>query len=323
MVTFSIIIPVYNASDTIERCVNSIISNQKKEIEIILIDDCSKDNSWEICQEIGKKYNYVKVLHNEENHGVSYTRNLGLDNATGEYIFFVDSDDWIDRDYIRDFQKVIEKYKPEFVICGYINHDEKMNSSIDEYGWDDFRDDRYCDLKQEAHNLYKKNILQQLWNKVFVRDIIEKNHIRFDENISIGEDFRFILNYIQMGKITNAILMNYPLYHYMRDQKGSLMYQIGYESVEEPLKNLKLLYEYMEMPPDKIQIKLNDDRSKQIELYAYLIMHNAGMKYKEKRRLILALDSNSGQTLYKKNIALYYKERIKIQFDKIFGKKGN
>ena len=318
---FSIIIPVYNADNTVERCVESIIANQFTETEIILVDDCSEDNSWIVCQELSEKYKSVTALHNDKNHGVSFTRNRGLDYATGKYILFVDSDDWVESGYIAAFCEVIEKYSPLFVICGYVNHDEKMNASVDEYLWNDFEKVRCCDLKREIERIYNDNLLQQLWNKVFLREIIENNRIRFDENISVGEDLRFILNYIRLGDVEEAFLINRPLYHYMRDQAGSLMYQVGYESIEEPLKNLNMLYEYIGIAPDIIQTKLDEDRVKQIELYAYLIMHNAGMHCKEKKQLIFALDEESGKMLYKKNFVLYYKERIKILLDKICGKK--
>lgn len=310
MLEYSIIIPVYNAANTIERCVESIISNKGMIFEIILIDDCSKDNSLELCRKLEKKYENVKCLSNERNRGVSFTRNRGIEQARGKYTLFIDSDDWIEEDYILRFQEVIDLYHPLMAVCGFVNHDEKNNGIREVYDWDDFEGISKRSLKEEIKKLHDKTLLQQLWNKVFVTHIIKEKKICFDENINIGEDLRFILEYIKVSQIKDIILINRPLYHYMRDQEGSLMYKVGYESVEEPLKNLKALYEIMELDEDDIKRKLEQDRSQQIELYAYLIFHNVGMKRREKKRLILALDKNKGKFLYRNNQILYYKERI-------------
>lgn len=95
----------------------------------------------------------------------------------------------------------------------------------------------------------------------------------------------------------------------MRDQDGSLMYKVGLESVEEPLKNLRSLYALIGYSKNKIKESIDSDRKKQVNLYAYLIMHNAGMKMKEKKRLIFSLDSKNGKILYKNNRNIYYKKK--------------
>ena len=101
MATFSVIVPVYNAAHTLERCVDSIAASGGEDIQIILIEDCSKDDSWQVCQRLAEKYKTVLCLRNERNRGVSHTRNRGLDAATGEYLLFVDSDDLLEPDAVR------------------------------------------------------------------------------------------------------------------------------------------------------------------------------------------------------------------------------
>ena len=316
MATFSVIVPVYNAEHTIERCVDSIAASGGDAVQIILIEDCSKDRSWEVCQQLAKKYTNVVCLHNEQNRGVSYTRNRGLDAATGEYLLFVDSDDWVDPGYIPAFQQVVSA-GCLFAICGYINHDEKYNGRTDIFAWDDFEGTKQVPLCQQIEALYNARLLQQLWNKVFVTDAVRQNGIRFDESISIGEDTRFILDYIQRSGINEITLINRPLYHYMRDQDGSLMFRVGYESVEEPLKNLRKLYEIMGLSGDELENRLAADRQKQIDTYAYLIMHNASMGTQEKKRLILALGSECGINLFRKNHVLYFKEKVIASLTKL------
>lgn len=310
MATFSFIVPVYKAAHTIERCVDSIVASGGRDVEIILIEDCSPDNSWQVCQRLAEKYSNVICQQNPRNRGVSYTRNQGLELATGQYLLFTDSDDWVDQAYVPTFRQIVAEGH-SFAVCGYVNHDEKQTGRTDSFGWEGF-DCQCFPVKEQLQSLYDRRLLQQLWNKVFVTAWVHEHRVRFDESISIGEDTRFILDYLQRTKIDTVCLINRPLYHYMRDQDGSLMFRVGYESIEEPITNLRKLYTLLELPD--LEERLVSDRSKLLENYAYLIMHNAGMPGKEKKRLILALDPMAGKALYKKNRSLYIKEKIARRF---------
>lgn len=310
MPKFSVIIPVYRAAHTIRRCVESIEKNTFQDLEVILIEDGSPDDSWLVCEQLQREFPNVKALRNDKNRGVSYTRNRGLAAATGEYTLFADSDDWVDAHYYAEFSNVLSQFRPALAICGYVNHDEKQNGRTDEFRWENAEVIRSVELKTELKNLYDQCLLQQLWNKAFLTEVIQTNHLRFDETISIGEDFRFILSYLEAVQGQEAVLINKALYHYMRDQEGSLMFRVGYESVEEPLKNLRKLYHLMGVEQREIEALITLEREKQIGLYAYLIMHNMGMGIRERRRLILALDADRGNQLYLKNAAIVIKEKI-------------
>lgn len=310
MIKYSIVVPVYNAENTIERCVESIIANNMDNIEIILIDDCSKDSSLEKCNALAEKCKQIVVIHHDINKGVSYARNTGIYAAKGKYTLFVDSDDWIDSLYCNTFDRYISENPDSFLICGYVNHDEKYNGRTDIIGWNDIGEYKVSNIKTELEVIYRSNLLQQLWNKLFITEIIQNNKLKFDESISIGEDFRFILEYIRVSKINKVVLINKPLYHYMRDQEGSLMFRVGLESVEESLKSLVSLYQVVGYSQNEIEEKIVIDRENQIELYAYLIMHNAGMSIKRKKKLIYNLGSKQGKYLYKKNKRIYIKEKI-------------
>ena len=201
------------------------------------------------------------------------------------------------------------------MICGYVNHDEKNTGRTDLFIWNKQEEFTRCELKPQLQSLYDGRLLQQLWNKVFVTSLVREHQIRFDESISIGEDTRFILDYLQRSGMEQVCLIDQPLYHYMRDRDGSLMFRVGYESVEEPLKNLRKLYEIQGIPD--LEQRLSADREKTVGSYAYLIMHNAGMPMAEKRRLILALDKVQGKQYYRQNLILYFKERILMRLKKI------
>ncbi len=306
MATFSVIVPVYKAAHTLKRCVDSLIASGGEDVEVILVEDCSPDDSWLVCQSLAKKYPNVVCHQNKRNRGVSYTRNQGLDLATGKYLLFTDSDDWVAPEYVPTFRKAVEKGHI-FSVCGYVNHDEKNTGRTDIFGWEDF-EIQTSPLTDQLQNLYNQRLLQQLWNKVFVTEWVREHQVRFDETISIGEDTRFILDYLQRTKIDQVCLINQPLYHYMRDQDGSLMFRVGYESIDEPIKNMRKLYEILEL--QNLEELLAGERKKLLENYAYLITHNAGMPLREKKRLILALDPKTGKALYRKNRILYIKEQI-------------
>lgn len=306
MATFSAIVPVYNAAKTVERCVDSLVKSGGDDLQIILIEDSSKDNSWEVCQRLAVKYSTVTALHNERNSGVSHARNRGLDAATGQYLLFCDSDDYWEENYVATFRALVETGH-DFAICGYVNHDEVANGRTDIIG---FQKAETIPLRPNLKDIQDKTLLQQLWNKVFRADIVKEKGVCFDESISIGEDLRFILDYIRLGDVQEVTFIDKALYHYMRDQAGSLMYRVGYESIEEPLKNMAALYRLMGVEETEIAKRIDDHRNKQIANYAYLIMHNMGMPMAERKRLILALDAAQGKALYKQNRTLYFKEKL-------------
>ena len=306
MPLFSVIVPVYNAEKTITRCVESIIGSGKDDVEIVLVEDHGKDGSVAVCEQLAANYPQVKFFRNEVNRGVSFTRNRAIDNATGEYLLFVDSDDYIAKEYVPTFKALVEK-GVEFAICGYYNHDEAHSGICDARGWD-FDGEKDCTLQEVIENIHAKTLLQQLWNKVFVTAKVKGANVRFDESISIGEDTRFILDYIQNNQVKKVTLVNLPLYHYMRDNNGSLMYKVGYESIEEPLKNLRKMYEIMGLSAAEIEERIAQDRDRIIGSYAYLIMHNVGMKLGEKKRLIAKLGKGNG--LFWAQYKTYLKEKI-------------
>ena len=307
MPTFSVIVPVYKAAHTVGRCVESLVTSGGEDLQIILVEDHSPDHSWQVCQELAQKYPNVVCHRNDRNRGVSFTRNQGLDLAEGKYLLFTDSDDWVDPDYVETFRKCIEA-GDSFAICGYMNHDEKNTGRTDRFGWNETDEFTRVPLIPRLQSIYNERLLQQLWNKVFVTDLVRKHQVRFDESISIGEDTRFILDYIQRTGIDQVCLIDRPMYHYMRDQDGSLMFRVGYESVEEPLKNLRKLYEIQGLLD--VEERIANDRKKTVNNYAYLIMHNAGMPLKEKKRLIMSLDTRDGKKLFRLNRILYIKENI-------------
>lgn len=218
----SVIIPVYNAEHTIEKCVESMVLGEERDIEVILINDCSKDRSAEMCRRLAETYPQVIYLENEQNRGVSYTRNRGLENAHGEYILFVDGDDWVSGSYAARLLTLAQAYSQFLPVCGYTFLDYTRRSRAQYV----LSDGAALDSVQIVTNLFdleKRVLIQQLWNKAFRRDIIEQHRIRFDESLSMGEDFLFVLDYMEAAGIHRCAVLNKPLYYYIRANQTSLM----------------------------------------------------------------------------------------------------
>lgn len=188
---YSVIIPIYNAEKTLRRCLDSLLPQLNNSIEVLLINDGSTDSCGDICKEYVAKSPSL-IYFEQQNSGASAARNMGLDNATGEYILFVDSDDYVDDNYISTIDNNITNCVPETLVFGASFLNRSHNSVIS------YNSGNYVGLNavQQYADLSKKQQINSLWNKVFLKRIIEENKIRFIEDIHICEDVAFIFHYI-------------------------------------------------------------------------------------------------------------------------------
>jgi glycosyltransferase involved in cell wall biosynthesis len=215
----SIIVPVYNAQETLRRCVDSILGQEFRDFELILADDGSIDGSPALCDEYAEKDNRVRVLH-KENSGVSDTRNKALDAACGDYVQFLDSDDWIAPEATRLLVRAIEENDCDMVIADFyrvIGSKVSRKGDIDAEGVlsrEEFGD--Y--MIQNPSDFY----FGVVWNKLYRRDIIEKYQLRMDVTLSWCEDFIFNMEYELHCK--RIYPLQVPIYYYVRT-RGSLASQ--------------------------------------------------------------------------------------------------
>ena len=218
----SIIIPIYNVEQVLKRCIDSVINQTYKNLEIILVDDGSTDNSGKICDEYVLKDKRIKVIH-KENGGVSSARNAGLDVVTGEYIGFVDSDDYIERDMYEFLFNLIEKN--DIASCN-IFYDKnvyyKGKTTKSFIGMDAFK---AC--------LNNKNMFVSVWNKLYRNNIIA--NIRF-LLISMSEDLFFL--YTIFSNNNSMIVSNVPKYHYVSDTRVICFEKRDLESLDIFIKIL-------------------------------------------------------------------------------------
>lgn len=249
----SVIVPIYNTELYLEKCIHSIIEQTYTELEILLINDGSVDHSLNICYDFAKKDNRIRVF-NKKNSGVSNTRNLGIQKSRGEYILFVDSDDFIDVDYISKMYQEIEKNNYEMIISGMT----------------------FCDAQGKIirRELYKTNnqrlILDEIMDDVIntlyfcsacktliKKSLIDHNHITFNEQLSFGEDFLFSY---QLLKVSQKIGYLSDTGYYYRQNNMSLTHEINIEKIKKYFCDNLIIFSQFDdsvLVANRIYTKLN------------------------------------------------------------------
>lgn len=224
MKKISIIVPVYNVEKYLNECIESLLEQSYTNSEIILINDGSNDKSGFICDEYSKKYSNIKVIH-KKNEGLGFARNTGIDNATGDYIVFIDSDDFADRDLVKDLYDSIKLNNSDTCIGGYKRVDLDNNLvSIHSYDKNKFtkKDIRNILMPRMIGSLpdKKDSISVSSCNVLYSKDIIDKYNIRFvSEREIISEDLIFNLTYLFYAE--NVVVIDETNYNY-RINYGSL-----------------------------------------------------------------------------------------------------
>lgn len=215
----SIIIPVYNAEGTLPRCVDSILNQTFTDFELLLVDDGSADASGAICDCYAAKDSRVRVFH-QANSGVSASRNLALDQARGDYLQFLDSDDWITPDATSCLVRAMEGGPCDMVVSDFYR---VVGERVSQKG--DIEEDGILTREEYAAHMMENPAdfyYGVLWNKLYRRNIVEEHHLRMDPEISWCEDFMFNLEYIRYAEHFRAIQI--PIYYYVKT-KGSLASQ--------------------------------------------------------------------------------------------------
>lgn len=215
MPRITVIIPIYNAESILRRCLDSILAQTFTDFECLLIDDGSKDRSGEICDEYARKDSRVKVFH-KENGGVSSARNVGLDNARGEWVTFVDSDDWTG-----------ERLLSNLISHTNNNPNVELVISFSEYIFSNgHREENYNARMVDKANFqilfseYDMSWHTGPWAKLYCKQVIDSKNLRFSENMNIGEDAVFFYSYL--SQIDGLYVSSDTDYKYNVDTEGSL-----------------------------------------------------------------------------------------------------
>lgn len=207
----SIIVPVYNTENTLERCVRSLREQTYSDIEILLVNDGSKDGSLAVCRRFAQEDSRVRVI-DKPNGGVSSARNAGLDAARGDYVMFCDSDDWVDPDWC---SVMLRCSQPDgLTVCGIVREDIPCPENKQE-------ETLSMEQTERKDFLHYPLVMCSPVNKIFSCAVIEKNRLRFSEKLSLGEDFAFVLSYLCAVK-GKVCFLNWRLYFYDVSSEGSL-----------------------------------------------------------------------------------------------------
>ncbi|MBR3627660.1 MAG: glycosyltransferase, partial [Elusimicrobia bacterium] len=219
----SVIIPIYNVEKYLKQCLDSVINQTFKDIEIICINDSSTDKSLQIIKEYQQKDNRIILIDLKENKGVSNARNEGLKIAKCKYITFVDPDDWTDKDYVKTLYDNMIKYDYDIIGIGFYI----FNKQIKEYKYPKFCYDTDFSLLENKQKLLTLRLIWSLWAKIYKRDFIIKNNIVFEsrimgditfnyEAILSARNIKFIdkANYFYRVYRTNSITLNKKRFYF-------------------------------------------------------------------------------------------------------------
>lgn len=257
----SIIIPIYNAQKYLKNCLDSILKQSYKNFELILVNDGSTDNSLEICQKYAQEDKRIKLI-NQKNSGVSFARNRGFKEASGEYILFVDADDWLELDMLEIMSLEISKKNCEIVKCGYFVEDKEINE--EQYLGNYY--DKTIQIREDnflIENIVNYNINPAMWMVLTKKELIKKH--KFVENFGYGEDLMYTLDLFLDSK--SIVFIKNSLYHYRISDNSASRDTSKYE---RNINDLKLLHDEIKKILEKY--KVNDIKILRNSLKTYYYM---------------------------------------------------
>lgn len=215
-IKFSIIMPVYGVEKFIDKSIQSILKQTYKNYDIILVDDCTKDKSGMICKKYAQKYKNIIYLKHEENKGLSEARNTGLERATGDYVLFLDSDDFFEINMLEIIKKSLNKNMADIVVFGiseeYIKHDKDERTIIKTHSLNT----QYflnTEFRKKVIELEQQTLYGYAWNKAYKLEYLKKQNLKF-KNIKHIEDIEFNVRCFEKAQSLN--ILEDKLYHYIQ-----------------------------------------------------------------------------------------------------------
>lgn len=254
MIDVSIIVPVHNSLEYIEKCLFSLVNQTIVNKEIIIVDDGSSDGSYDVCISYQQTYPKLIKVFKQNNKGVSSARNVGIINSHGKYIGFVDSDDYIELNMFEKLLDIVNRnIKIDSVFCGY----DEIESEIETYvhkpkviGYGGIKDAfKYtqCDIKYGYYSF--------VCNKLFLKSNIINNHIFFDENIYFGEDNLWLVKYILCSNL--FYFDNTVLYHWVRHNNSATTSSVVNEKRITSVESQKMVIDLVKDVNDKSMLNIS------------------------------------------------------------------
>ena len=217
-VKISVIMPVYKVEKFIRKCIDSLLAQTLTEWELIAVDDGSPDNSGVICDENAAKDSRITVIH-KKNGGAPSARNAAIPKARGEYLYFMDSDDWTESNMFEEMYSLAKKHNAQLVVSGYYieTYFSETKFYLQEQSLPSRVFETQKDFRDYAYKMFDKNLLYAPWNKLFLRSYVIDNEITFKN--TFWDDFPFNLDVIK--DIERVVLTENKYYHFMRARKES------------------------------------------------------------------------------------------------------
>ena len=212
MIDISVVVPIYNKGCFLQQCISSVLESTLKNIEVICVDDASTDNSKQVLREIAQKDKRVFIIENTQNYGVSYSRNKGIQCAKGKYIFFLDADDFIEKDALQVYFQHLENNQAQGCFIKLIDNNGKETGIHGKY------DDIYCGIKLLDQFVQNNEAFLYACGAIWQRKFLIENDIIF-EKLKIGEGGLFILN--ALLKAQRVVYSNYSGYHYVINETST------------------------------------------------------------------------------------------------------
>ena len=233
----SVIVPIFNVEKYLVKCLDSLLSQSLQDIEFILINDGSSDNSGKICNEYSLKDSRIKVIH-QKNKGVSAARNIGIKTSQGEYIGFVDPDDWIEQNMFEDMFATFQRTNVDLVVCGYNYYNNDY--ILDKRRCYTIQGEELMDLKTVFKSLsdMPPTIRHGVVTKLFKRQII--GDLRFDETLRSSEDLDFLLAYLE--KIRQVCFIHRPFYNNLVREGSATHGALNIQSLKDSFKVHRRMY---------------------------------------------------------------------------------
>ena len=251
----SVIVPVYNVEPYIRQCLDSIVHQTYPNLEVLIVDDGSPDNCGAICDEYEREYDFVKVFH-KQNGGLSSARNMGLDNATGEWILFVDSDDWCELNYVEKMVcgKSEDNFKVDVIISSSIHETSAKESRVHQIME---KEGIYCDKNlidimqaksfcitfkdEKKYGIRRNSTNSAPWDKLYRRKIINDNKLKYSEDVKVHEDRLFNLQYFSYVKCFKYVDAKGYNYRYVGE---SITKKYDINRIEKVRLFSTIVYEY-------------------------------------------------------------------------------
>jgi len=302
--TVSIIVPIYNAHMTLDRCLGSILRQTFTDYEVFMVNDGSTDNSLSICrfyEHLDKRFHTI----DKPNSGVSSSRNLALKMASGIYVQFIDSDDWLTEDATETFVKLAKEQDADLVVTGFYRVIEEQ-----EYRKSAIKEERLLTRNEFAEQMMKSPadfFYGVSWNKLYKRTLLLNHNLFFQEDIKWCEDFLLNLEYLQY--VNRIMVTPKPIYYYLKRKDSLVNTQISFKSTVQMKKQIFEYYKDL-----YVTLDLYEENKWQVQLFLIAMATDGGKSYlNEEERIQKEIELKQKTAAMKKQDEEYRKKSAAFQ----------